>query len=95
MTPGEIKALVKTLRAAGVTHYKTPEIELSFSIEAPNSPPPERSSKQIVPPDAPISKDDPIMHKVEQMVSVMKLEDNELIERLFPNPEEEKAEVVQ
>lgn len=81
MTPKEIKALVKTLRSCGVTHWKTPEIELNLAPLAPRE-----TKPKLVPIEAPIVESEKIEHKVEELKSLLKLSDDELVDRLFPEP---------
>lgn len=85
MTPKEIKSLIKALRDAGVTYYKTADIELNLA------PVPKEEPRAITPVDAPSAAEDPIKHKVEEMVSLLKLSDTELVDQLFPEPREEEA----
>jgi hypothetical protein len=73
MSPADIKQLVETLRQAGVTHYKTPEIELDLGPLPPAAP--ESTEKTEIP------------HVVEDLISVMKLNDKDLVDRLFPDTE--------
>lgn len=69
MSPAEIRDLVETLRACGVTHYKDGSLELDLGT-AP----------------APIEKEDKeIVHKVQELTSLLKLGDKELVDRLFPD----------
>lgn len=71
MTTKEVKKLVRELRKLGVTQYKTPEIELSLG------PPPPRVEKiDSTPAEIP--------HVIQDLVSIMKLSDGELVDRLFP-----------
>lgn len=84
MTPKEIKRLVKTLRAAGVTHYKNDLIELDLGP----LPPPAKVGPET-------KEETQIPHVVEELVSVMKLSDNELVDRLFPDTQEEPGETEQ
>lgn len=88
MSPAEIKALVKALSASGVTHFKTPELELSFGAKPQADP----LKQDNIPLDAPVSAEDPIKHKVEEMVSLMKLSEQDLVMRLFPDPIDESEQ---
>jgi hypothetical protein len=78
MNPGEIKDLIKTLRECGVTHYKTAEIELDLGPE------PLKPEPVAIDPDA--------QHIVHEMKSLLKLSDEDLVDRLFPDKEEKAAE---
>lgn len=75
MNPKEIKALIKTLRAAGITHYKTPELELSLDPVEPKKR--LRKAKAEEPTE--------IKHKVEELTSLLKLSDQDLVDRMFPD----------
>ena len=77
MTPNETKELLAVLRASGVTHYKSPELELTLEVAA--APIPQGSPE-------------PIKEKLEQMTSLLKLDDVSLVDRLFPVPEEQQGE---
>ncbi len=70
MTVDEVKSLVKTLRECGVTHYKTADIELDLGPEP-------------MTPDIEPQKE--IIHKVEELTSLLKLDDKALVDRLFPD----------
>lgn len=74
MSPKEIKTLIKTLRAAGITHYKTPELELKIDPIEP------RRRMRTKPTD-----ESEIKHKVEELTSLLKLSDQDLVDRLFPD----------
>jgi len=83
MSPKELKALIKTLRAAGVTHYKTAELEINLAIGSEL----EKVSKQAkgLPLDAPVEPPKEILHKVEELTSLLKCSDKDLVDRLFPD----------
>ncbi len=74
MTPKEIKTLIKTLRAAGVMHYKTPELELKLDPIEP------RKRARSKPTD-----ESEIKHKAEELTSLLKLSDQDLVDRMFPD----------
>lgn len=71
MTPVEIMALVETLRNCGVTHYKNGDVELELG-PAPIKQDLEPANKEII-------------HKVVEMTSLLKLDDNSLVDRLWPD----------
>lgn len=74
----EVQDLIKALRECGVTQYKTPELSLELGPLPVVAPVPEITAE--------------IKHKVEEMKSLMKLSDAELVDSLFPEPREESAE---
>lgn len=89
MTPKEIKTLVKALKAAGVTHYKTAELELNLatsqSFASPNV---SRETKKAPKAQLPLlthEEEKPIEHKVVELTSLLKLSDTDLVDRLFPD----------
>jgi hypothetical protein len=82
MSPKEIKALVKTLRSLGVTHYKTADIDLLITPEKPVVA--KAKSKKLLE-----KEEKEIKHKIEEMTSLMKMGDVELIDRLFPDHQQE------
>lgn len=69
MTPSEIRALVETLRACGVTHFKEGELELNLGPA----------------PSLPQVSDKEIEHKNIELTSLLKLTDTDLVDRLFPD----------
>lgn len=73
MTPKELKQLVKTMRGLGVTSLKDGALELTITQSAPAKAKPQDIS------------DDKIKHTVENMQSVMRLGDAQLMEMLFPD----------
>jgi len=87
------------LRQAGLTHFKDRDVELRFE-SAPldmnlRSIAPFHSQKPATAPiEAPLSpeKEQEIKHKVEEMVSLLKLDDKDLIDRLFPDTDGGSAE---
>lgn len=93
MTPGEFREFAKTMREFGIARVKTRDIELTLTELEP--------AKVANPAieEAPISKisgisnalapfpqpDEPIKHKMEQLSSLLKLSDHELVDELFPD----------
>jgi hypothetical protein len=74
MSPKDLKKLIKTMRANGITHYKTSELELSLGPE------PLIKAKQLSE-----KEEQEIKHKLEEMTSIMQLDDENLLKRLFPD----------
>lgn len=85
MTPKEIKTLIKTLRESGVTHYKSKDLELNLT------PILEVVPRETIKPKAKVSVENgedeskEIIHKVEELTSLLKLSDKDLVDRLFPD----------
>lgn len=99
MSPKEIKALVKMLRMCGVTRYKTPELELdlagstqgeSTSLLTKTRSVRSGPGQPLVPRET--AEDKPIEHKVVEMTSLLKLSDQDLVDRLFPDHTEDAEE---
>jgi hypothetical protein len=78
MSLEDIKTLVETLRTAGVTHFKQGDLELSFG------PPP---SPLYADADVDPEKKEAIPHVIEELKSVLGIDDNDLVDRLFPEPQ--------
>lgn len=79
MTTEDILNLLKAAKAQGVSRLKVGDFEVQFNSDALTPQP------QAVAPDL----DPEIKHKVEELKSVMQLDDAELINRMFPIPKEE------
>lgn len=101
MTLKSTERLLQLLRAYGVSHFKSPEIELridappsSNSLIAVGSPSlvPQTGTKS--PPNAAAAPpvDMEIPHHINEVKKLLKLSDDDLVEALFPEPKPEKAE---
>lgn len=77
MTPTEIKELITILKDSGVTHYKTPELELNIV--------PAVAKNATAPATPPVEETNEIKHKVEEMTSLMGLDDIALLNRMIPD----------
>lgn len=76
-----LKNLLVTLRENGVTHYKTPELELDLVPLSPSIL--HRVSDYETSKVAPSDKEIP--HVVKELESILKLDDQQMIDRLFPD----------
>ena len=81
MNSAEMKALVKQMRKLGITHYKEGEVELNIAPEV-QKPKVRKPTKD----EAKIIKDTTLAMK-----SVMALDNEALLDRLFPVGIEEEA----
>lgn len=81
MSPKDLKDLVKLLRSQGITHYKTNEVELNLTPDVAKRT--RRKRKTTT------EEEQEIKHKLEELTSVMKLSDDDLVERLWPMPKDE------
>lgn len=87
------------LRAAGLSHYKDRDIELRFDGASPKADleawlPPAGEPHIYAASNAERIKqndDKEIIHKVEEMTSLLKLGDKELVDRLFPEGDAEES----
>lgn len=77
MDPKELKKLVKTLKSLGVTSYDDGKgIKLTITeASTTQTPRKTRKSKEVK----------EIEHKVEELTSLMKMSDMDLVDRLFPD----------
>jgi hypothetical protein len=87
MSPKEIKSLIKTLRAAGCNYYKNGDLELHLG------PVPQKQKEKSLPSvksapleNSTVDQSPEIPHVVQEMTSLMKMSDSDLVERLFPIP---------
>lgn len=93
MTPGEIKSIARTMREFGIHRIKADGFEMELGlVPAGNNKAEFFPENRTTPVDAPTEASDPIKHKVEEMISVMKLSDTELVDRLFPEHSEQDEE---
>lgn len=93
MTPGEFKEIAKAMREYGIGKVKMGDIEFELLSEQVLSKSEESSigGKTSLPEGISLDPSDPIKHKVDQMRSLMKLSDTELVDQLFPDQSEESA----
>jgi hypothetical protein len=85
VTPGEFKEIAKAMQEHGIVRVQMRDCLIErFSAVAPHVNPPEIPKPVLTP-------DDPIKHRVDQMTSLMKLSDNELVDELFPDKTDEIA----
>ncbi len=90
MSIEEIRAVAQIMQDFGLSHVKTDSLELSRDCSTP----PAAKALPIIPPDAPVATtEDPIKHKIEELTSLMKMDDMDLVDQLFPEPVEEQVEV--
>lgn len=88
MTPGEFKEFARTAKELGIFRVKMGEVEFEFDNSSQSLP-----IESTVPPDAPNSEADPIQHKQEQLASLLKLSNEELVDQLFPDHTEQEEAV--
>lgn len=83
MTPGEFKKIVQTMDEYCISHVKMGDVEIDRPCLSSLT---VKKGKALPVPDEDLEKEeDPIKHKVEQMTSLMKLSDTELVDQLFPD----------
>ena len=96
MTIQEILELIKLCKANGVTRFKSREISLRFgdtpvveSLKAVSSVPVSKSSN---PGDVLPSEAKEIVHHVNEVTSLLRLSDEDLVDKLFPDYSMQKNE---
>lgn len=103
MTSGELKELLALMREFGVTRYKAKGIDLRLELRPgdivnPLNLPKEplkyvsRETTQAPISESEASPTEEITHKVVEMTSLLKLSDQELVDRLFPDHTQDEAE---
>lgn len=97
MTPGEFREFAKAMREFGIKsltlngavielfHVEQSALTSSEKVEKPAL----TSSKSELLGGMPNTEKDPIQHKVEQVASLMRLNDMELVDSLFPEPKQD------
>ena len=85
MQPKELKKLIKTLRDAGVNYYKDGDLELKLGDE-PSPIPVSQPVKALTP-----EEEKEIVHKIEKVRELYLGSDEDLLNRLFPDPVNEQV----
>lgn len=78
--PKNLREVIQVLKEFGVSQFKSDEFEMTLS----NSPLP-----IVQLPPIPAAEEAEIKHKVEELTSLLKLGDAELVDRLFPDNQQE------
>lgn len=89
--PKNLREVIHVLKEYGVTYFKSDEMELKLDVTAQEDgkiPFPLAQSTSV-----PIKKDeDPeIKHKVDELTSLLRLGDEDLVDRLFPDYTKEEV----
>lgn len=94
MTPDELINVIATCHQAGVRVLRTADLLIKFG-PAPEKP--EKPAQVTVQPAPELSteKQEEIKHKIEEMEGVMKLDDKNLLERMFPSTVESDPELTE
>lgn len=99
MKPKDLVSIIRACKDSGITYLKTNEFEIKFSkgdseIEIA----PVVAHAPIAESPSPVFEQSPdeeeIKHKVEELTSLMKLSDSDLVEQLFPLPKDDALEAV-
>lgn len=96
MTTPEIAELIRLLKANGVTRFKSEELEIRLSEETQRVPlatpkPNTRKVQKLVAKekDIPLQAippvDEDIVHHVNEVAGLLKLSDEQLVDRMFPD----------
>ena len=94
MTPGEFREVVKVMKEFGLSKLKMGDLEISMQNNSPVQHKQSYREPNSLPPPSPLTgetESDPVQHKVEQLNSLLKLSDTELVDHLFPEPTEEES----
>lgn len=82
MTPKELKALAKTMRELGISHYKAGDVELVLSLDVPVKAP-------ALAAQAEHNKE--AKQRVDDISSILDMDDESLLDRMFPLPPDSEA----
>lgn len=98
----ETERLIKLLKANGISHFKSLEVEIDFgsvsgsvvdSVDhSPNHARSRQLDKKVVPPQAAPPVEQHIPHHVNEVQQLLKLSDEDLVDRLFPDHTQSKDE---
>lgn len=80
MTVEQIKELAKIMREYGVAKLTMPELSMELQAVAIELP------RVVTPIDAPVEESKEIKHEEHVVSSLLKLNDIDLVDRLFPEP---------
>jgi hypothetical protein len=84
--------LLQLLRHHGVQHFKTAEVEIGFGqvpVSGPVAMPEPLPTSAVVALAEPKAAATEIPHYINEVANLLKLSDNELVEKLFPMPSED------
>lgn len=88
MTVGEIEQIIQLCKANGITRFKSKGLDLRFgdkiSVSAVNVS--EGPPSQAIPPI-----ETEIPHHVNEVMGLLKLSDEELVEKMWPEPKQNEA----
>lgn len=95
MKAKDLRACAKIMQEFGLSHLKMEGVELTRSVPTVSAELQKQLRAQVghnTPLDDLSKDEDPIAHKVEQLTSLMKLSDVELVDQLFPDHIEHEEE---
>lgn len=93
MTADELINIIATCHQAGVRSLRSGDLHIKFGPARPKAPKQDAPRMPVQPaPELTPEQAAKIEHKIEEMESVMKLGDPDLIERMFPLPKEPEAQ---
>lgn len=81
LTPAAILDFIEKLKAAGVTHFKQGDLELTLLPDSPKTLSTLKPVSLETPPSEPETQPP---HIVQEMTSLLKLSNEDLMERIFP-----------
>ncbi len=99
MTPEQIIQILHACKTAGVSAFRMGDLDIAFKYSSPEPEPakglaawlPDDTMKPQAVSSITPEEEKEIKHKVEELTSIMKLDDAALIDRMFPLPEESEG----
>jgi hypothetical protein len=90
--PKNLRDVCEVLREFNVGYFKTSEIELTMSLSALANKISAPNNSQPKDPEVSPEEEKEIKHKVEELTSLMRLSDTDLVDRLFPDHTQDQDE---
>lgn len=91
MTSDELRSVVALMRELGVVTYKDAEIEISLEPKQHSVAQPKKGLKPASLAKPPAEPDLTIPDSVHEAMTVYKMSDNELMDKLFPLPDDKET----
>jgi len=85
MTPGEFREYARTMCEFGIVRLKMKDVHIIIKEIPLLQSSPLTSGPATFPPASGMGDPDPIQHNIEQVASLLKLSDTELVDRMFPD----------
>lgn len=85
MNPNKAEQLFIVMKQYGVSHFKTLDLEIRMEGVIVSSPMEPKEIKKVVPSQAIPPVEQKIPHHVNEVANLLKLNDNDLVDKLFPD----------